>query len=130
MPYFGFNSGYRPFCSYWWKHHLRLSTYTNPFKWFFQRGLRGYAECDHWSLDNYLNDVIPGLVRDLKTHLHSFPHEMTVPEWEGILEEIASGFEAGNLIDDCFDPKKEKELLAKFDRGMELFVNYYRNLWD
>ena len=130
MPYFGFNSGYRPFCSYWWKHHLRLSTYVNPFKWFFQRGLRGYSECDHWSLDNYLNDIIPGLVRDLKTHLHSFPYGMTVPEWEGILEEIASGFEAGNLIDDCFDPKKEKELLAKFDRGMELFVKYYRNLWD
>ena len=130
MPYFGFISGYRPFCLPWWKHYAKISTYTNPIKWFVQRGLRGYAERDHWSLDNYLNDVIPGLVRDLKNHLHSFPMGMSVPEWEGILEEIASGFEAGNLVDDCFDPKEEKELRAKFDRGMELFVKYYRNLWD
>lgn len=130
MPYFGFNSGYRPFCSYWWKHHLRLSTYTNSFKYFFQRGLRGYAECDHWSLDNYLNEVIPGLVRDLKNHLHSFPVGMSVPEWEGILEEIAVGFESGNSTDDCFDRKKEDELRAKFKRGMELFVQYYNHLWD
>ena len=130
MPYFGFNSGYRPFCSYWWRHYLRPRTWYNPFKYFIQRGLRGYAGCDHWSVDNYLNDLIPGLIRDLKNHLHSIPMGMGVPEWEAILEEIAIGFEAGNKIDDCFETAEIKALEAKFDRGMELFVKHYRSLWD
>ena len=129
MPYFGIDSGYRPFCSYWWKFQLNPWTYYRAVKWFFQRAIRGWANCDVWSMDNYLNDILPGMLRRLKIGC-SYPMDMTPEEWLNILEEMAVGFESGNKIDDCFDPNEEKELRAKFDRGMELFVKYYNHLWD
>ena len=45
--------------------------------WFFQRGFRGYADCDCWSLDNYLAKIIVGGVKNLKKYKMGFP----VPEW-------------------------------------------------
>lgn len=35
-------------------------------KWSYQRITRGYAECDKWSIDNYLQIIIPDMLQDLR----------------------------------------------------------------
>jgi len=130
MIYFGLTSGYRPLCSSWWGHYLNPKTYYKVVKWFLQRGYRGWADCDVWSLDTHLNDILPGMIRSL-IHGNSYPAELSYGGWKKILEQMASGFEAGNKKDKfCYGSPEREELDKEFDRGMELFVRYYNHLWD
>lgn len=41
-------------------------------KYFIQRGLRGYADRDVWSIDWYLTDVILKMVKQLKKTMHGY----------------------------------------------------------
>jgi len=114
---------------------------------FFRRGKNGYSYIDVWSFDSYLCDVIIGGVKLLKENLHGAPHELfddnaenQTWKWEAVLDKIIEGFEAGRaLIDmdyihlgdtkETWMPKQEK-LTAKFNEGMDLFKQYFFNLWD
>lgn len=121
-------------------------------KWYWQRATRGYADCDVWSLDGYLSEIIPPVIRKLKTGC-GCPSELYDKEkvndecwkWKKILEEIAQGFEAYRGLNEMkyyvnkktekgyehsVDVEKQKNFQEKFDRGIELFVKYYTNLWD
>ena len=126
--------------------------------WFFQRGKRGWADNDVWSFDSYLCDFISKAVRQLSMTVHGCPPELhdsskTNDEcwkWRETLEEIAQGFESGKeLIEgkhgrmvkkavggqevytwEISPPEHFAQLTKKFDRGMELFHQYFFNLWD
>lgn len=52
-------------------------------KYFIQRGRRGWANCDTWSLDSYLNGWLPSALRYLKAHKHGTPCSM-FPRGAGI----------------------------------------------
>lgn len=78
-------------------------------KWFFQRGVRGYADCDVWSFDTYLNTMVPKALRNLKKkHVGSpseFYDESAAPNhetdrWIEALEAMAQGFEAAQFLKD------------------------------
>jgi len=115
-------------------------------KWFLQRGKRGYAECDVWSLDGYLEEWLPKALKELKENIHGCPCELYDKEnkgneckrWEYILEKMMQGFEASRSLseldffteDDKIDKKKEEELKRKFDEGKKLFAEYFQSLWD
>ena len=123
-------------------------------KYKIQRIKRGWSDQDNWSFMDYMCDIIPPMIRQMKKNSIScspeFYDEKNVnnecKQWEDILEEIAQGFEAGKAISDCSmrwkkdhkkysldweDEKKEQELLAKkLDRGMELFGKHFLNLVD
>lgn len=119
-------------------------------KHFCQRGWRGYANCDAWSIDYYLNKWMPSAVRSLKgghgtpiTVICDLFGEVTEPTdeqctkahalWQEILEKIALGFEAGYLLEEEIPPyqsPRELDLKAKKKEGMDLFLKYYDNLWD
>lgn len=126
----------------------------NEIKYFIQRGRRGWSDRDAWDADNYLSEIIVGLVRRQKNGF-GCPHELydntcvnnECHKWHEILEEIAQGFEASQQIKDLsrhFEWKKgedgrikhemveekDKQLAAKYERGMELFAKYFMNLWD
>ena len=45
-------------------------------KWFIQRGWRGYADCDVWSIDWYLCGWLPGALRQLANNVHGVPGDM------------------------------------------------------
>ncbi len=108
-------------------------------KWFFQRGKRGYAEEDCWSLDNYLISWLPQAIRELKKNIHGHPISDEVKntnDWKRILEKIARGFESKRKQENItwkktkdFD-SKYKELQKEFEEGMKLFTKYFQNLWD
>lgn len=123
-------------------------------KYFIQRGKRGYAENDLWSFDDYLCDIIPLALRELKKRSSGcssflWDEEKTNNEcwkWQEILEEIAQGFEAAKAItrlnyfrfikrEDGYyiyeiDEEKLKMLTQKYERGMKLFKDFFLNLWD
>ena len=53
-----------------------------------QRAKRGYADCDVWSLDEYLCKVIKNSVEQLKKNTHSYPMGITKEKWDKILQDI------------------------------------------
>jgi hypothetical protein len=81
--------------------------------WFFQRGRRGWAACDVWSLDDYLSGWLPDALRRLKMTKHGVPSSMFEPEdcdkygnpseagwkagearWDATMDKMIAGFEA------------------------------------
>ena len=91
----------------------------NKIKWFIQRGKRGYADCDIWSLDWYLDSWMPDALRKLKEDKHGIPccmfeegdHDLegeaydaatlkAQTKWEEILDKMISGFEASKRMKD------------------------------
>ena len=114
-------SGYKMFCSRWWKHWLSPQTYYYWLKYKIQRAQRGWADCDTWSLDNYLAEWLPAALRHLKEHSHGFPAHMfedgdsteennycasddayarAEEKWDSILQTMIDGFDAYNRAQD------------------------------
>ena len=42
-------------------------------KWSCQRIVRGYAECDVWNMDGYLQRLVPDMLQDLKDNRNGSP---------------------------------------------------------
>ena len=75
--------------------------------WFFQRGKRGWADCDTWDLYSYLARVIKGSVKHLKDSKMGTPTIMfdspkcddpqdtrrAIQKWQDILENIIWSFD-------------------------------------
>jgi len=128
--------------------------FVREVKYFIQRGLYGYAESDHWSLDYYLSSWVPNALREMKDcvgfgtpgTLVKDPQTATDKEWNEaekewgkIVDKMIAGFEAPIKQDELgYSTKKQKEKFREeWDKlekirieGMELFVKYYQSLWD
>lgn len=90
-------------------------------KYFAQRGRRGWADCDTWSLDYYLDGWLPDALRHLKKTKHGTPmgmfptepeyidetgnpteaaHEIAIARWDATMDKMIAAFEANRRIDD------------------------------
>ena len=67
-------------------------------KYFFQRGWRGYADCDVWGVDGYLLEVMLPMLKQLKVKKHGHPAIYTEERWEKIMNKMIKGLEAGNRV--------------------------------
>ena len=144
----------------WWydlRHYPPKIELTDlrKFKKWYQRAKRGYADEDVWGVNSYLCEIIPPMLRKIKEEHYGCPGNLFDAsrkndecwKWKEILEEIAQGFEAGealinhevtqwtpiegkNLYAFETDEDKIKQCSEKFNRGMELFKEYFFNLWD
>ena len=100
-----------PFCSHWLKHYFNPMTYVKGVRYFFQRGWRGYADCDYWDADGYFEHVMLGVIKNLRERTQGYPaglvsdsnldiavvgaeHLDGMVVWHGILDEIILGLEA------------------------------------
>ena len=115
----GFNSiksGYRPFVGIrpvweFWGNYFNPMNYLRWFANFCHRGYYGYSKHDYWDGNNYLEQVILGVVRDLKEHAHGYPNSLAdykmgeeaeegcppdtgFEKWQAVLSEIIEGLEA------------------------------------
>lgn len=115
-------------------------------KYFIQRGRRGWADCDTWSMDNYMTDVLLGLMKKYEEDTNGYPCSFkTAEEWHVVLKKIITGFEAmkevcdesywggcknknGAIDMDIVKIETDKRV-AKFNEGIDLFKKYYLNLW-
>lgn len=91
--------------SYWYRFFWNwFSNIPSEIKYFFQRGKRGWSDCDTWDLHYYLSDIVVGTVKHLKENNHGIPStfltsqsdenfELAEKEWKSVLEQIIIGFE-------------------------------------
>jgi hypothetical protein len=125
-------------------------------KWFFQRGRRGWADCDTWSIMDYLSRITPEMLRHMQENAHGYPgygKARTFGRWIDLLEEMIEGWEAAQRVceDDYVDrvqprwfekgEKLTKKTLNKtmrmskrdqklFEAKMKIFVEWFFHLWD
>ena len=123
-------------------------------KWFFQRGSRGWADCDWWDMSGYLIGIILPMLKELREYQHGYPgigNADTPEKWDAILDQMILGFGAGKRVsDDEYFMETNDDILTRkptsdeirgwgdksrkdqeiFDRGVELFTEWYWALWD
>jgi len=122
--------------SYGWHRHPveRLVEILRKIKGFWQRGRRGYADCDVADLDQYILSWLPGALRHMRDTTVSFPSDLSKEEWHKILTEMADRLAVGTLeYYYCMvgsDKRDEKSIEKEFEEGMRLFCLWFRDLWD
>lgn len=118
-----------------------------------ERGRNGFSTQDTWNFQDHLCKIIPKAIRTLKSG-QGCPGKLYDPtainnechKWDTILEEIATGFEAGQEISmtGChkttlnaeglytweYDTEQAEILTKKFERGLDLFKIHFFDLWD
>lgn len=123
-------------------------------KWFWQRGRRGYADCDVWGLDHYLANLVPLMLKRLRETRHGYPgygSANTPEKWDAIIDKMIEGWLAAKRVcedeyfrdtnDDILERKpthievqlwgsKSKKDQKKFNSTMKLFTKYFFHLWD
>lgn len=95
---------------WWWIRHgiwSRLSDIPRNIKYFFQRGFRGYSDCDLWGTWDYLGPLILNMLVDLKRIKHGTPatedpitgkfsddpdKDYDEKRWDDILDKMIRGF--------------------------------------
>ena len=117
---------------YWkiWQPYYSLKNILRKIKWFIQRGHRGYADCELWSIDLYLSGWLPSAIRKMRDKSDAWPIELACEsisrgnsqkrnnkpltrqqeerlnkEWKRILTKIARGFECSNWL--CYNHLEE-----------------------
>lgn len=119
-------------------------------KWFFQRGKRGYADCDVWSLDWYLASWIPEAFREMKDGMMGYPSllmkkgEMNTTltkkrekeltqKWKNVLDKIADGFEGYRRWEDKLQVKtsdETKRVFRNMRKAGNLLGKYFGCFWN
>lgn len=124
-------------------------------KWFIQRGIQGYADCDTWGLDEYFSQLIARAIRHQIKISHGYPSSLkSHKKWVKILTEIAEGFEEYKEFQSAHyvwkeiprDEQKNAQLKGakrlevdqerinrahkKVQKALTLFKRYFYNLWD
>lgn len=101
-------------------------------KWFIQRGYRGWADCDVWSLDYYLSGWLPDALERLAISKKGCPIGMTPKGWQTRLKRMKRGFEEARKMDDMtyVTVADCKKAMRQIDKDLALFAKYFLNLWD
>ena len=107
------------------------SDWLHETKWFIQRGLYGYADCDTWNLDYYLSNWLPHALKQLRKETYSYPVNSTITKWRKTLKTIEEGFKEAQKVSDFANTREEMKLdEKKFHEGGKLFIKHFFNLWD
>ena len=122
----------------WWpirRFIANIPYHYGEIGFFFQRGRRGWADCDWWNMDYYLVGIILPMLRELKRNGHCHPGDLTEEKWDELLSEMIVGFEAAKRICDnkCGAEdyiKSFEENQGIFEQKMKVFTNYFFSLWD
>ena len=134
----------------WGERMLRFCIANNePFKrcfYAFQRGLYGYSDEDVFSIDYWLDEVMPPAIDELISKKISCPGEFLedkdgiteeeivagIEKWKKVMRQIRDGFVARRGLSNnyyCLSPQEKKIKIRKFRRGMLLMARYYHTMW-
>jgi hypothetical protein len=109
----------------------KLRRLPREVKWVWQRGRRGWAECDSWSADEYLDRVFIGILNNLIECNCGHPTRLAEQEWLDILAQMRDGFIAAQEFRYSVKREEQRNLdLARFEAGMKLVTEYWFDLWD
>ena len=96
-----------------------------------------HTDSDLWSLDHTLSELILPLLKRFKAmKRHAYPvtelveigvddEKAMAKKWESVLDEMIEGFESHLSGDDL-----DQERNLKVKKGLQLFADYYQDLWD
>lgn len=136
-----------------------IKNFPKEIKYFFQRGFRGYADCDCWSIDTWFDRVVIPMLQSLQKDRHGYPLNMTDALWDTELErmiyyftestdegcseknEYANQYDSiifgdftdnKNIIDKYFDREEQidRYKYSMKQKGLKMFSKYFYNLWD
>ena len=123
-----------------------VEDYYREAKWFIQRGSRGYADRDVWSVDYYLTSFMGKALRQLADQVHGTPiidtgrpftdlndcDSLTMEEWKATILYIAESFDEARKIEDYdyMTTEDVQRAVKRFNHGMGMFTEYFINLWD
>lgn len=115
---------------------------SNDVRHFIQRGRRGWADPDWWSVDYYLVTIIPPMLRKLSEGV-SYPGvgEYDTPDkWSKACVEAADDIEAFYKHEELSfpDTKEEqdkyfndkKEAIVRTQKGIRFVADNFFDLWD
>lgn len=126
----------------------RLDDLLKEVKWAYQRVYRGWDDRAVWSVDAWLDDIMPDILVKLKeekwgTPSDYFPNVENITEeeerkaselWNKDLDKMIVGFLCSRRLRDLdynWKDKEEEAVIRKlFEEGMGLFVKHYHSLWD
>lgn len=122
-------------------------------KWAYQRVVRGWDDTAVWSVDQWLDGMMPDILNTLKLEKQGTPsvffmddeidengnvseenHKKAHERWNKELDKMIGGFVASRKLRDLdynWRDKREEQAIKKvFDEGMQSFVKHYHSLWD
>lgn len=122
------------------KFFYKIKSIPRKIKWFYQRGKRGYADCDLWNFDTYLEKVLSKGLRDFARNSSGYPDSFdTFENWQIQLNNIADLVEKFNP-DNCLDWDKDidqadwedadEEAAIAREVVFDWFKNNWCSLWD
>lgn len=99
-------------------------------RWRKERIERGFSERDAWDFFAFLGPVIAEGCRELIRMGAGHPSKLGEGDegyrkWHQILDEIATGFEAGQRASEEIEPRP-----PELDRAFDLLAEWWEHLWD
>ena len=106
---------------------FRLRTY----RFWWQRGTRGWDDSDTWNLNNTMAHFILPRLKRFKEITICYPMNLTMEEWNAILDKMIFAFEYyhRDLLDDDRSIDVRQEEWVRVQEGLMLFGQYYNDLW-
>lgn len=89
-----------------------------------QRSKRGFDDTELWSLDETIANFVYPRLKRFKKHLNGHPGNLTIEQWEEILNKMTKSFEL------VLNDEITEETYDEYTEGMNLFAEYFINLWD
>lgn len=109
-------------------------------KWFLQKLFTGYSDIDRWNAYVAIARYSLPLIKWTRENKAGIPCRVTEKQWNKILDSIIYSLE--QCIDDTDDPcyyskskgdkltEEIKVYETKVHKGLKLFGNYFKALWD
>lgn len=98
-------------------------------KWDKQRQERGFDDTETWSLFTTISDFIYPRLIAFKEYKCDYPINLTLKNWDEILDKMIFAFKFYSDEYKREEPVSE-ETIQKVREGMDLFVKYFRDLWN
>lgn len=124
------------FWRYWRLHRIPYDLYREA-KAFVHRGRYGWAPCDTWSLDRYLEDLLQGTLRHLAAHGHVHPTDETAWTWSQKLVATADAIAECRRADENVEYKSIEEQMEwervayeAMQKKLHELVDVWGKLWD
>ena len=124
--------GFYNYAAYLYQPHKYVIELYKQGKWFIQRGYRGYADCDVWSIDSYLAKWMPHALLQLKRTKMGYPAGSSEENWDDKLNKMIRCFETAKKIQnwEFGTPEEAKALHDSFKRDFDIIKNNFFHLWD
>ena len=126
---------WRRFVVSWFGYWLDPRTHWGALRDVYLRGRYGFAPSDTWSLDSYLTRWVPEALLYIRGS--GYPSNMTLEEWDAVIDEMIDGFRAHAESEEMDDVPEDragmKAWFAVRDKrrmdGMRTFAQYFGHLW-